>query len=302
MDRKKFRTLVIIHAFVWLVVGIIVISLADYSIGNQDEKDTKTSIYDVWIDMMKDTTPDDPLVVNTTREILGNDADGILTPSDVSKIQQWIQSNIEWKNSDTVLSPNETLTSRKGDCSEFSLLEYSMLLSENKNNDADVYICFVDFEDETGLVHHGNILVIFDDVLFLSDPSYQGDLNDMFQPVTNISKTVDKIIRWSNIKKYDIRGVFSHRSFCPFDDNDEFFGWCEYLLENENGFDYYIGIRINNSGLTENQFEDLSQQWVASLSSTNWTLEPEPTFEITLIKWTINGMEVETEFKKVLVN
>lgn len=217
-----------------IVVGIVLmlmaVGLLSGCIGEDD-----TTIYDVWVSVINRVTPNDPLVINITRVILGEDADGDLTPADVTKIQEWIHNNIKYtERYDKTFFPNETLLFRNGDCSEMCVLEYSILAYENKNN-AGIYV--VNIKVKAGNKRdHGCILVVFDDVLFLSDPTYQDvDIGDMFKPTTNIREIIDDIFLNSYyqghaVEKYDIYAIFSECCFCTFENNKEFYGWCDYQL------------------------------------------------------------------------
>jgi len=218
-----------------IIVGILIICMILLSgcIDNDNSK-SELTIYDSWVSVVETFTPNDSLVIETKNKILGNDSDGFLTSTDVTKFQEWVNKNINYLDRDVLYFPNETLTYLECDCSEYTTLMYSFLSAENVNSSADIYVVYVVFYDGYAYTHHGAVLVVFEDYLFLSDSTYQDrweDISNTFYPVDNISTIINSILRYSNLEEYNIWAVFSECCFNSFDDNEEFYGWCEYQLD-----------------------------------------------------------------------
>jgi predicted transglutaminase-like cysteine proteinase len=125
-------------------------------------------------------TPDDPVVVSKSAEILDANADGELTWSDIYSINNWVFYNIHYSYDPHLTNPDgygqrdywqkpaETLDRGEGDCDDQANLALSLMLAEE--NVEWLYGASVLFGG--GYAHIGIFADISADRLFILDPTW----------------------------------------------------------------------------------------------------------------------------------
>jgi len=165
------------------------------------------------------STPDE--VSDLTSNILMEESDGILTPTDVYRIQNYISRNIDYHRDDPKM-PTQTLSDGYGDCFDVAILEYSMLLSESGSGD-DVFLLYVNVTEDGTTTQHASVLVDFHGSVILSDPTIT------FPDISSICKqgTPEEAVYWieskTTIEDYQITRAMNHNISVPFSSNYEFY-------------------------------------------------------------------------------
>ncbi len=193
-------------------------------------------------------TPDDPDVQDLLETILGDDADGDLTWSDMNKIYDFINDNkdysydpymyyptlhlndsVDYYNFPEFWSyPNETIKGYNengvfaGDCEDFTNLLISLLFAEQPTNNFTFGITLdTDPYNEGGghatcfIRTTGNDIYIYDIAGNYKDGN-KGSAEDTLE---------DYAYNWNWYGEVDIWSTYNPHCYKDFEDNDEFFDW-----------------------------------------------------------------------------
>jgi hypothetical protein len=131
-------------------------------------------------DCCKFITPENPTVINKSKEILGDDFDGDLTWNDRYLINDWVHENIQY-NYDTYIGdrrscylyPSETLNLGWGDCEDHATLMLS--LSKAEEDVSWMWCASVQYYKEEKTSHICVFVNIVDDQLYIFDPTHHSE-------------------------------------------------------------------------------------------------------------------------------
>jgi len=173
-------------------------------------------------------TPDDSKVKSKVKEILGSSYDGKLTWNDMNKIFDWIHNNIKY-NYDTYvvgskgngwgecwLYPSETLSKKRGDCEDQSLLFISLCLAEEKVG----WIFCAELEVD-GDGHMAIFINVEGDMMNIYDPT-NGYNSPYSMPESQAISSYKSAVGYSTVK---VKAVFNQKYYKTFSSNEAFYNW-----------------------------------------------------------------------------
>jgi len=181
-------------------------------------------------------TPDNPKVIEKTKQILGHSSDNDLSLKDIYDITNWVSKNIEY-NHDTFirnrrecfLYPEETLNLGYGDCEDHALLVVSLCKAEENVSwiwCADVMLEKINKE----IVRHTCVFVdIPNDKMLIFDSHYfviilgQVDYESWLMSEADDEGT--ELNQYMNLVNYDtvkVLKIYNGSSYHLFRDNLEF--------------------------------------------------------------------------------
>ncbi|MDD5502271.1 MAG: transglutaminase-like domain-containing protein [Candidatus Thermoplasmatota archaeon] len=203
----------------------------------QDYLDMVSLRWGLGTNCTKFITPADSNVTSKTRQVLGHPGDGDLSWSDMSKINDWVGTNIKYNNdtyvgrpgelkngSECWLFPNETLALGYGDCEDHALLMMSMCNAEQ--GIGWIWAAEVTIGNTDGTTS-GHMLVFVNvdgDKVYIYDPTVAGGWDS-----GTARSEQDALDHYKNslsgISSIKVDTVFNQTERRDFESNQEFFDW-----------------------------------------------------------------------------
>lgn len=186
----------------------------------------RTGEYPQWL-----VTPDESLIVSTKNSILGSNANGILTWSDMDTICTWVHNQITYSYDQFMLNPysssgrqefwqtpSETLDRGEGDCDDFANLALSLMFAEQKVG--WLWGTTVVFDGTSG---HAAIFVnVVNDTMFIYDPTWGWDSGTAKAESTALTQWA---VAGGHSSVTRVNELYDESSLTSFSTLSEFYSW-----------------------------------------------------------------------------
>jgi len=195
----------------------------------EGQLDEFTVRYGEGSDCEKFITPDNPVVKQKTTIALGHFSDGECTWDEMQTICSWVGKNIAY-NYDTYNGniqqsyqyPEETLTSKRGDCEDHAVLMASMCKAEQ--SDLGMWCALVSYVKNGEILQHELVFVnVADDNLYIFEPTSSNGWHSsksMTEPLA-----ISEYEQWRGCSQFTVLKIFNDKIYKEFNNNQEFFNW-----------------------------------------------------------------------------